>query len=318
MITHISFSVVTFFVFFLTSNVAQRIDVNLDDQDDTLMWEDRLPVFASNRVPEVSENDQSRLFGNLDLGYGQQVWNQEPEPEPALEFPKLTDKQKRFGVNPSDPSFYAPKMRVIGSNRETPADTMMEPKKEVTDETESAKDPFSDDVKDKKASLPLTLEDLAVVQADLDRERINDIYFTTIVAVSSALVAFIVVGAGICYHRYQRNAKAAEDVEYPAYGVTGSGRETSPTSADRKLAQNAQLYHYQHQKQQMIAFDTNHSNGHRANGVLSDNDSDEDAEEGDYTVYECPGLAPTGEMEVRNPMFDDESTPKAADSKTKK
>jgi hypothetical protein len=56
--------------------------------------------------------------------------------------------------------------------------------------------------------------------------------------------------------RYQKNAKASEDVEYPAYGVTGSGRDTSPTSADRKLAQNAQLYHYQHQKQQMMAFDT--------------------------------------------------------------
>ncbi len=56
--------------------------------------------------------------------------------------------------------------------------------------------------------------------------------------------------------RYQKNAKAAEDVEYPAYGVTGSGRDVSPTSADRKLAQNAQLYHYQHQKQQMMAFDS--------------------------------------------------------------
>ena len=44
-------------------------------------------------------------------------------------------------------------------------------------------------------------------------------------------------------------------VEYPAYGVTGPGKEISPTSGDRKLAQNAQLYHYQHQKQQMIAFD---------------------------------------------------------------
>ena len=40
-----------------------------------------------------------------------------------------------------------------------------------------------------------------------------------------------------------------------AYGVTGPGKEISPTSGDRKLAQNAQLYHYQHQKQQMIAFD---------------------------------------------------------------
>jgi len=84
----------------------------------------------------------------------------------------------------------------------------------------------------------------------------------------------LIVGAGFLFHRYKlaekenscffliilfyrarKNAKAAEDVEYPAYGVTGPGKETSPTSGDRKLAQNAQLYHYQHQKQQMIAFD---------------------------------------------------------------
>lgn len=63
---------------------------------------------------------------------------------------------------------------------------------------------------------------------------------------------------------------------------------------------------------------------------MSDNES-EDGEDGDYTVYECPGLAPvciknidpiylyymssfssqTGEMEVRNPMFEDDVTPKA-------
>ena len=57
--------------------------------------------------------------------------------------------------------------------------------------------------------------------------------------------------------RVRRNSKASEDVEYPAYGVTGpAGKDISPTSgADRKLAQNAQMYHYQHQKQQMIAFD---------------------------------------------------------------
>ena len=66
---------------------------------------------------------------------------------------------------------------------------------------------------------------------------------------------FAIVGAGVCYHRLQKNAKATEDVEYPAYGVTGPGKELSPTGGDRKLAQNAQMYHYQHQKQQMIAFD---------------------------------------------------------------
>ena len=33
----------------------------------------------------------------------------------------------------------------------------------------------------------------------------------------------------------------------------------------------------------------------------NDDNSEEESEEeeiGDYTVYECPGLAPTGEMEV--------------------
>ena len=56
--------------------------------------------------------------------------------------------------------------------------------------------------------------------------------------------------------------KATSDVEYPAYGVTGpaqpangkEGRHISGASpGDRKLAQSAQMYHYQHQKQQMIA-----------------------------------------------------------------
>jgi hypothetical protein len=47
--------------------------------------------------------------------------------------------------------------------------------------------------------------------------------------------------------------------------VTGPGKEVSPTSGgDRKLAQNAQMYHYQHQKQQMIASD-------RYNIVSNDN-----------------------------------------------
>ena len=149
-------------------------------------------------------------------------------------------------------------------------------------------------------------------------------YFVAIVAVSSAVAIFAIIGAGVCYHRLQRNAKATEDIEYPAYGVTGPGKETSPTSGgDRKLAQNAQMYHYQHQKQQMIAFDryenydnicqyiiymkiidftrqgyyfqltflySHQNNANRGGALVSDDESDE-GEEGDYTVYECPGLA---------------------------
>lgn len=48
--------------------------------------------------------------------------------------------------------------------------------------------------------------------------------------------------------------KNASDVEYPAYGITGPNKDVSP-SGDRRLAQSAQMYHYQHQKQQIIAME---------------------------------------------------------------
>ncbi len=60
------------------------------------------------------------------------------------------------------------------------------------------------------------------------------------------------------FTRIQQTAKAAKDTEYPSYGVTGpnsSGGKISPSStmSDRKLAQSAQMYHYQQQRQQMMA-----------------------------------------------------------------
>ncbi|XP_039286414.1 uncharacterized protein LOC111047567 isoform X2 [Nilaparvata lugens] len=107
--------------------------------------------------------------------------------------------------------------------------------------------------------------------------------------------------------RLHRRVKAAADVDYPAYGVTGPNKEISPTG-DRKLAENAQMYHYQHQKQQIISMSNSRvNNDHRGSG--SEAESDEENEEGDYTVYECPGLAATGEMEVKNPLFQDDPTP---------
>ncbi|XP_042642906.1 neural proliferation differentiation and control protein 1 isoform X2 [Tyto alba] len=77
----------------------------------------------------------------------------------------------------------------------------------------------------------------------------------------------------------------------------------SPQPGDKTLAQSAQMYHYQHQKQQMLSMEK-----HKEEPKLPDSaSSDEENEDGDFTVYECPGLAPTGEMEVRNPLFDDSS-----------
>nr|UTK45888.1 neural proliferation differentiation and control domain-containing protein [Crepidula fornicata] len=136
----------------------------------------------------------------------------------------------------------------------------------------------------------------------------SNIVFIMIVAGCTVLAAVGIVGAGVCWYKYNRRTKAAGVVEYPAYGVTGPTKDHLPSPGDRKLAQSAQMYHYQHQKQQMIAME-------KANGNMkhdaSDDESEEDNVEGDYTVYECPGLAPTGEMEVKNPLFRGDETPTA-------
>ena len=53
----------------------------------------------------------------------------------------------------------------------------------------------------------------------------------------------------------QSSAKSQMESEYPSYGVTGPTREKLGSPGDRKLAQSAQMYHYQHQKQQMLAME---------------------------------------------------------------
>lgn len=54
--------------------------------------------------------------------------------------------------------------------------------------------------------------------------------------------------------RIHRGAKAAADIDYPAYGITGPNKDMSP-STDQRLAQSAQMYHFQHQKQKIIAME---------------------------------------------------------------
>lgn len=60
--------------------------------------------------------------------------------------------------------------------------------------------------------------------------------------------------------RVHNRHKAARESEYPAYGVTGPAKERSGGNSpvaimDAKLASSAQLYHYQHTKQQIIAME---------------------------------------------------------------
>ncbi|GLV33857.1 uncharacterized protein CBL_11259 [Carabus blaptoides fortunei] len=150
-----------------------------------------------------------------------------------------------------------------------------------------------------------TIEVVPVKNAQQDESA--GVYIIAVVAGISAAASVALIAFGIGWYNLQKNVKNASDVEYPAYGVTGPNKDVSPTG-DRRLAQSAQMYHYQHQKQQIIAMESRAAATVR-HGSMSEAESDEENEEGDYTVYECPGLAPTGEMEVKNPLFQDDPTP---------
>ncbi|XP_077096969.1 neural proliferation differentiation and control protein 1 [Siphateles boraxobius] len=121
------------------------------------------------------------------------------------------------------------------------------------------------------------------------------------------LGVFLMVGSvamvltGVCWVRMQRGNRLAQKVDYPAFGLIGPNSYDSGVTGDKTLAQSAQMYHFQLQKQQMMSLKQRSDSKIPESGATSD----EENEDGDFTVYECPGLAPTGEMEVKNPLFDD-------------
>ncbi|NXR22366.1 NPDC1 protein, partial [Cinclus mexicanus] len=119
----------------------------------------------------------------------------------------------------------------------------------------------------------------------------------TVAGISALIVA------AICWCRLQKEVRLAQKADYSAQRVASPLPYDKISPGDKTLAQSAQMYHYQHQKQQMLSLEK-----HKEEPKLPDSaSSDEENEDGDFTVYECPGLAPTGEMEVRNPLFDDSS-----------
>ncbi|KAE8291574.1 Neural proliferation differentiation and control protein 1 [Larimichthys crocea] len=129
----------------------------------------------------------------------------------------------------------------------------------------------------------------------------NDSVFIIMSSVFIVAGSLALIIAGACWVRLQKGVHLTQKVDYPVYGLMRAQTFDS-LPGDKKLAHSAQMYHYQHQKQQMLSLEK-----HRAEPKVPDSgaSTDEENEDGDFTVYECPGLAPTGEMEVKNPLFDD-------------
>ena len=65
-----------------------------EDQDDSLMWENIAPMVERSRFPILNDHDLALLLERARPDF-------EEVEEPKLEFPKLSKKQRKFGVNPA-------------------------------------------------------------------------------------------------------------------------------------------------------------------------------------------------------------------------
>ncbi|XP_068105524.1 neural proliferation differentiation and control protein 1-like [Hyperolius riggenbachi] len=111
----------------------------------------------------------------------------------------------------------------------------------------------------------------------------------SLTAVSGILVA------ALCWYRLQKEVRLAQEMAYK-----GSRHQPCQRSAAH-MSQYIQQ-HYSSQKKQFQAQESSEKKPCHQLSTDSEADTDE------FAIYECPGLAPTGEMEVHNPLFDPSKT----------
>jgi hypothetical protein len=70
----------------------------------------------------------------------------------------------------------------------------------------------------------------------------------------------------------------------------------------RKLALSAQMYHFELTKQRIV----DEEEGKKKAAVHANDEFSTDESGDSYVVYECRGLASTDELEVTNPLFDED------------
>ncbi|XGW34980.1 hypothetical protein V3C99_018766 [Haemonchus contortus] len=119
-----------------------------------------------------------------------------------------------------------------------------------------------------------------------------------VIAVGTVLIVGMVgtvVGGG---YYIKRRRSSPDDSEYAPYAGTGPGfKKNKGDKGDESLAYKAQLHQYQQAKQKIICGEDVPA------GLESDGEDDGADDENNFSVYECPGLAPTGDIEVCNPNF---------------
>jgi len=137
-----------------------------------------------------------------------------------------------------------------------------------------------------------------------DKQGIDRISFIAIIAACCVAGVAGLGLAGYCWYKLrQETAEINDSPRSSSRGRPGSkGSNKGSTKGmveDEKMAQGAEVFHYLHAKKQMNQMEPP---GPKRDVVQDASDTDEDEED---TVYECPGLAPPGDMRVVNPLFSD-------------
>ncbi|XP_069491283.1 uncharacterized protein [Ambystoma mexicanum] len=130
-------------------------------------------------------------------------------------------------------------------------------------------------------------------------DNLNDAVSLTLVVICAVTGISGLLVAALCWYRLQKEVRLAQKMAYTAY--RGSRQYSVQRPGDAHLAQSVQVHHYQHQKKHIQNLEESALKAQQQPST----ESEADNEGGEYTVYECPGLAPTGEMEIHNPLFFD-------------
>ncbi|VDM07929.1 unnamed protein product [Wuchereria bancrofti] len=143
------------------------------------------------------------------------------------------------------------------------------------------------------------VEDQQMVQRTNLRPMLHLGNFLTLAVATACMLAVVIgVATGSYYFFKDRSQKSPADSCDFTYAPTGPGKSRKKKGGDEGLAYKAQLHHYQQAKQKIISGE---------DGTITFPDGYESSEtsddENNFSVYECPGLAPTGDIEVQNPNF---------------
>ncbi|XP_056395847.1 neural proliferation differentiation and control protein 1-like isoform X3 [Hyla sarda] len=130
------------------------------------------------------------------------------------------------------------------------------------------------------------------------KSEMNQTMSLTLIVICSLTAFSGILVVAMCWYRLQKEVRLAQEMAYTA--CKGSRQHPCQRSAE-------QMSHYmQHYSAQKKHFQAQESSSEKKPCKQPSTDSEADGEE--FAIYECPGLAPTGELEVHNPLFDPSRT----------